>query len=269
MAEIGIGIIGCGGRMGRMLLAAALAEPLVRLAGGIDARAEIAGQDLGLLAGGETIGVPAGTDPAPLLDSSQVLIDFTTPAATEVLAGRAAAAGRALVVGTTGLGAGGIAALERAAERIPIVFAANFSLGVNLLLGLVEQAARRLGADYDIEILEMHHRLKVDAPSGTALALGRAAAAGRGRVLSDVEIRSRDGQTGVRPPGAIGFATLRGGEVVGEHSVLFAGPGEVLELTHRAADRRVFAQGALRAALWVADREPGLYGMRDVLGMSD
>ncbi|HLY55922.1 MAG TPA: 4-hydroxy-tetrahydrodipicolinate reductase [Stellaceae bacterium] len=261
-----IGIVGCAGRMGRMLVAELVATEGASLAGGIDHAADIAGKDLGLLAGIDELGIVAGSDPAALSAEAEVLIDFTVPAATSRLAGIAAKASRPLVTGTTGLGAAEQEAVNHAAIHIPIVQAANFSAGVNLLLGLVEQAAARLGPDFDIEILEVHHRLKIDAPSGTALALGEAAARGRGIRLGESRARPRDGETG-RVSGTIGFASLRGGDVVGDHTVVFAGPGERLELTHKAADRRIFARGAVRAALWVVGRRPGLYGMKDVLGL--
>jgi 4-hydroxy-tetrahydrodipicolinate reductase len=175
--------------------------------------------------------------------------------------------GKALVIGTTGLAPAETAAIEGFARQTPIVWAPNMSLGVNLLLGLVEQVAASLGPDWDIEIVEMHHRNKVDAPSGTALGLGRAAAKGRGVVLDEVAVRSRDGLTGAREAGTIGFATLRGGDVIGDHTVVFAGNSERVELTHKATDRRVFAKGAVRAALWLRGKPAGLYGMKDVLGL--
>jgi 4-hydroxy-tetrahydrodipicolinate reductase len=171
------------------------------------------------------------------------------------------------MIGTTGLSAAEAEVLREAAKRIPIVWAANTSLGINLLLGLVEQAAARLGPDWDIEIMEMHHRGKADAPSGTALALGRAAAAGRGVALDAVAQRGRDGITGARKSGDIGFAALRGGDAVGDHHVIFAGAGERLELSHRATNRAIYAIGAVRAARWVIGRPPGLYGMKEVLGL--
>ncbi|WP_313388917.1 4-hydroxy-tetrahydrodipicolinate reductase, partial [Rhodospirillum rubrum] len=179
----------------------------------------------------------------------------------------AARHGSALIVGTTGMGPDHVAALERAAQKVPVVFAPNMSVGVTLLMALTERVAGLLKDDYDIEILEMHHRFKVDAPSGTALGLGKAAAAGRGIDLDEMATRVRDGLTGPREPGSIGFATLRGGDVVGDHTVIFAAEGERIELTHRASNRAVFAKGALRAALWTRDRAPGLYSMHDVLGL--
>jgi 4-hydroxy-tetrahydrodipicolinate reductase len=261
-----IGIVGAAGRMGRMLVAATLETPGAALAGGVEraGHPEI-GRDLGTLAGAAPCGVVLGDNVEPVFAASDVVIDFTTPATLVVTAAAAGRHARALVVGTTGLGAEHRAALAEAARVAPVVQAANMSVGVNLLLSLVAQAAATLGADYDIEIVEMHHRHKVDAPSGTALALGEAAAAARGQVLSDVGVRARDGHTGSRPAGSIGFATLRGGDVVGDHTVIFAADGERIELTHTASSRAVFARGAVRAALWTRHRPPGLYGMKDVL----
>ncbi len=267
MAECRIGIVGCGGRMGRMLIAEIAGTEGAAVAGGTEHAAALHGKDLGELAGLAALGITVGADPAALVDAVDVVIDFTAPAATVRHAELAAAAGKALVIGTTGLDPAQARAIEAAAERTPILWSANMSLGVNLLLGLVEQAAARLGPDYDIEVLEMHHRMKVDAPSGTALALGRAAAAGRGQPLEEIWVKSRDGHTGAREQGTIGFATLRGGDVVGDHTVMFAGLGERVELSHKASDRRIYARGAVRAALWVKGRAPGLYGMKDVLGL--
>jgi 4-hydroxy-tetrahydrodipicolinate reductase len=252
--------------MGRLLIAEIIAADAV-LAGGIDAADAILGQDLGILAGQEALGIAATSDPAALLDAADVVVDFTVPSATRHLTNLAAEQGTALVIGTTGLDRSDQQAIEAASARIPILQAANFSIGVNLLLGLTEQTARRLGPGYDIEILEMHHRMKIDAPSGTALALGEAAARGRDAALDDLRLSLRDGITGARPAGRIGFASLRGGDVAGDHSVIFAGIGERIELTHKASNRRVFAEGAIRAALWLAGKPAGLYGMRDVLGL--
>ncbi|HYN39125.1 MAG TPA: 4-hydroxy-tetrahydrodipicolinate reductase [Rhodospirillales bacterium] len=264
-----IGITGCAGRMGRMLLHAVLHSPGAELAGGIERpdHPALCG-DLGILAGTEPLGLTAGGDAAALFAAADVVIDFSAPAAVLVHAPLAAAHSTALVVGTTGLADAHRAALAAAAASVPVVVAANMSVGVNLLLGLTRRVAEILGPEYDIEIVEMHHRHKVDAPSGTALALGEAAAAGRGVPLAEAAVRVRDGHTGPRPAGAIGFATLRGGDVVGEHTVLFAADGERLELTHKATSRTVFASGAVRAALWCDGRPPGLYSMRDVLGLA-
>ena len=263
-----IGVLGAAGRMGRMLLRLASETPGIVLAGGSDRPgAADLDRDLGELAGIGGLGLPLLDDAPPLFAAADVLVDFTQPEASVRHAGLAAETGRALVIGTTGHDAQQLKAIATAAQRAPILQAANMSLGVNLLLVLVEQVAAKLDAAYDIEIVEMHHRMKVDAPSGTALALGRAAAAGRGRPLEQLWVKSRDGITGKRESGAIGFATLRGGDVVGDHSVIFAGPGERLELRHQAQSRELFAQGALRAARWLAGRPPGRYGMRDVLGL--
>lgn len=261
-----IGIVGCAGRMGRMLTREAVAAG-ARVVGGTErpGSPEI-GRDLGVLAGLEPLGAPVQDDVDALFAASDVVLDFTVPAATALHAETALRHRAALVIGTTGLDAEIEARIDRAAERVPVVAAANFSVGVNLLTALVERAAAVLGPDYDIEIVEMHHRHKVDAPSGTALALGRAAAAGRGAALEEVWVKSRDGFTGPRERGAIGFATLRGGDVVGDHTVLFAGEGERIELGHRASDRGVLAKGAVRAGLWTAGRPAGRYSMRDVLG---
>lgn len=264
-----IGVAGCAGRMGRMLVAAVLDQGGdVRLAAATEPPGHPdLGQDAAQLAGRPASGVLVNTDAAAMMAACDVVIDFTTPAALLVHAPLAAAHGAALVVGTTGLGGAHEAALDAAAQAVPVVQAANMSLGVNILLGLTRQIAARLGAEYDIEIVEMHHRHKVDAPSGTALALGRAAAEGRAVALDDVAVTARQGVTGPRPDGAIGFATLRGGDVVGEHSVIFAGEGERLEVTHKAQSRTIFARGAVRAALWAAVQAPGRYTMAHVLGL--
>jgi 4-hydroxy-tetrahydrodipicolinate reductase len=268
MADIRMGVIGCGGRMGRMLVAEIAAAEGCALSGGtVSPGSAYLGADLGELAGIGRIGVVAGSSASDLVRASDVVIEFSTPAATAAHASLGAETGTPLVIGTTGLSAAETATLRDAAKRIPIVWASNTSLGINLLLGLVEQVAARLGPDWDIEIMETHHRGKVDAPSGTALALGRAAAAGRGVNLDDVAQRGRDGITGARKSGDIGFAALRGGDAVGDHHVIFAGAGERLELSHRATNRAIYAKGAVRAARWVVDRPPGLYGMKEVLGL--
>jgi 4-hydroxy-tetrahydrodipicolinate reductase len=268
MAETRIGVIGCGGRMGRMLIADIVATEGCGLSGGAAKPGSASiGQDLGELAGTGRIGLAAADDARQLLRDSDVAIDFTTPEATVTHAALAAELGRPIVIGTTGLSGEQEAAIRRAAERVPVVWAANTSLGINLLFGLVEQVAARLGPEWDIEILEMHHRGKVDAPSGTALALGRVAAAARCVAFDAVAQRGRDGITGPRPAGAIGFAALRGGDNIGEHHVVFAGMGERLELVHRATNRAIYAKGAVRAARWLVGRPPGLYGMKEVLGL--
>ncbi len=263
-----IGIVGCAGRMGRMLMEATLAAEGCVLAGGSERPgSDAVGRDLGEMLGLGALGVAVESDPAQLFEQSDVVIDFSVPAATLAHAGLAAATGTALVIGTTGLSPADEAVLATAAGRVPVVYAPNYSVGITLLLALTERAAAILDEDYDIEIVEMHHRHKVDAPSGTALGLGRAAAKGRGVALDSVWCKSRDGHTGPRPRGEIGFATLRGGDVVGDHTVMFAAGEERLELTHKAASRAVFAKGAVRAARWSAGRPPGLYTMRDVLGL--
>jgi 4-hydroxy-tetrahydrodipicolinate reductase len=269
MTEIRVGIMGCGGRMGRMLVAETDATEGCRLAGGSEAPGNaLLGRDIGELAGIGAAGLAATAEPADVISAADVIIDFTAPAAAAAHARLASQRGTAVVIGTTGLDAAQTKAIEAASRLIPIVWAPNMSAVVTLLLELVGEAARRLGEDYDIEVLEMHHKLKVDAPSGTALVLGRAAAAGRGIDLAGRSQRVRDGHTGPRKSGDIGFASLRGGDVVGDHTVIFAGEGERLELTHRATNRRLYARGALRAARWVVGKPPGLYGMRDVLGFS-
>jgi 4-hydroxy-tetrahydrodipicolinate reductase len=263
-----IGIVGCAGRMGRTNLCQVLETEGVTLAGGLERPGHPAlGQDLGTLAGLEPVGLAATDDLDALLAASDVLIEFSTPEATLATTAHAAERGCAHVIGTTGLDPEQTQRLESHARHIPIVWAPNMSLGVNLLLGLVERAAAALDAGYDIEIVEMHHRHKVDAPSGTALALGRAAARGRQVALEEAAVRVRDGITGPRQAGTIGFATLRGGDVVGDHRVVFAGLGERLELAHIATDRRIYARGAVHAARWTEGRAPGLYGMSDVLGL--
>jgi 4-hydroxy-tetrahydrodipicolinate reductase len=263
-----LGVIGCAGRMGRTNLREVLGTEGAVLSGGVERPGhEVVGQDLGVLAGLDPIGMTAGDDVAALAGTSQAVIEFSTPEATLRNAAICAEQGCAHVIGTTGLTAEQERELRRHAERAAIVWAPNMSLGVNLLLGLVEQVAHALDPSFDIEILEMHHRQKVDAPSGTALALGRAAARGRGVELDAVAARARDGITGARPVGGIGFAVLRGGDVVGDHRVVFAGPGERIELVHLASDRRIYARGAIRAAQWAAGQPPGLYGMAEVLGL--
>lgn len=263
-----IGVIGCAGRMGRTNLREILGHAGATLAGGVErAGSTSVGQDLGTLAGLAPVGLAAGDDVAALAALAQVLIEFSTPEATLANAAICAQHGCAHVIGTTGLTADQANELRRLATRIAIVWAPNMSVGVNLLLGLVEQVARTLDPSFDIEILEMHHRHKVDAPSGTALALGRAAARGRAVELDQVAARGRDGITGARGVGEIGFAVMRGGDVVGDHRVVFAGHGERLELAHLASDRAIYSVGGVRAALWAAAQPPGLYGMAEVLGL--
>ncbi len=268
MERYRIGIVGCAGRMGRMLLKVAGETEGCVIAGGTEAPDSPAqGQDLGAQAGLGELGLAVGADPVALFAQSDAVIDFTAPAVSIRHAELAAQAEAVLVLGTTGFDEEQDAAIARAAQHATIVQAANMSLGVNVLLALVERAARTLDADYDIEIVEIHHRYKVDAPSGTALALGKAAAKGRAVDLDQMAQRVRDGVTGPRRRGDIGFATLRGGDIAGEHTVVLAGDGERIELTHRATNREVFARGAVKAALWARGKPPGLYAMRDVLGL--
>jgi 4-hydroxy-tetrahydrodipicolinate reductase len=268
MAKTKIGVVGCGGRMGRMLVAEIAATEGCSVAGGSEApHSGYINQDIGELAGIGRIGIAVGEAVDKLIRVSDVVLEFTSPAATAEHAALAAGLGKAMVIGTTGLSAEQGDVVREAARQIPIVWAPNMSLGINVLLSVVEGAARRLGSDWDIEIVEMHHRGKVDAPSGTALALGQAAAAGREVALEEVEQRARDGITGPRRSGDIGFAALRGGDVTGDHQVIFAGAGERLELTHRATTRAIYAKGAVRAARWVVGRPAGLYGLKEVLGL--
>ncbi len=269
MAEIGdikIGVTGAAGKMGRVLIREVGDTQGFRLvAAGEIAGHAMLGRDAGELAGLAALAVPVGADTDALFAVSDAVLDFTLPGATEGHSQCAARHGTALIIGTTGLDAGQQRALEKAGEKAVIVQAPNMSLCVNLLMHLAEQAAALLDDAYDVEIVEMHHRHKVDAPSGTALGLGRAVAKGRGVTLDAVAERGRDGVTGPRQRGAIGFAALRGGDVVGDHSVIFAADGERLELTHKAASRQTYARGALRAAAWAQGKSPGLYTMADVL----
>ncbi len=270
MSDMRLIVAGAGGRMGRTLVKAIAETAGVTLAGALeDGRSPLIGQDSGILAGLGANGVLLTADPASLVAKADGLVDFTTPQATVALTALAAKAGIVHVIGTTGLAAADDAKIKEAARGTVIVKSGNMSLGVNLLAALVKRVAQTLDEDFDIEILEMHHNKKVDAPSGTALLLGRAAAEGRGADLAKRSAGARHGQSGARKPGDIGFAALRGGSVVGEHSVIFAGPAERIELVHKAEDRMIFARGALKAALWARGQKPGLYSMADVLGLGD
>lgn len=261
-------VVGAAGRMGRTLVKAVAEHPDARLVAAIEREGSPElGTEVGALVGLGPLDVPLSADLSAALDEADGILDFTAPEATRSFAEHAAERRLVHIVGTTGLADADFAALRAAAARARIVQSGNMSLGVNVLANLVRQAARALGPDWDIEIVEMHHRMKVDAPSGTALLLAEAAAAGRDVDLAERSLRGRDGHTGARPDGGIGFASLRGGSVVGEHTVVFAGPGERMELGHRAEDRGLFARGAVQAALWARDRPPGLYGMADVLGL--
>lgn len=268
MDKLKIAVTGAAGRMGRELIRAIHAQEGCVLAGAIEQQGSLAlGQDAGLLAGLGKLGVIIADDPLDVFVKVDAVLDFTVPAASIEFAGLAANARIVHVLGTTGTSAADDAAIDAAARHATIIRSGNMSLGVNLLSALTRKVAAALDADFDIEVLEMHHRHKIDAPSGTALMLGRAAAEGRSVKLDDVGVRVRDGHTGARRRGDIGFATLRGGSVVGEHTVVFAADGEVIELTHRATDRGIFARGAVKAALWGRGKPPGLYSMMDVLGL--
>ena len=267
MSKQGILVAGAGGRMGKAVVAEVLRTPGAQLAGGFErpGGADI-GKDMGVLAGLDAIGLTVEDEAAAGLRRAGALIDFTIPAASVANAEAAAAAGVAHIIGTTGLSDAEEAAIQKAAERTPIVKSGNMSLGVNLLSALVEDAARRLDENFDIEIFEAHHRAKVDAPSGTALMLGEAAARGRGVVLNDKASGLDGDRRGARKEGDIGFSVFRGGGVVGDHRVSFAAAEEVITLSHSAIDRALFARGAVAAARWAVGRAPGLYSMRDVLG---
>lgn len=267
--SVGIAVMGASGRMGQMLVDTIAASDKAHLMGATERPGHAwIGRDLGEAMGRAALGVTVQQDPLEVIVKAQAVIDFTTPAATLAHAQLTAQARCVHVIGTTGLGDSDIAALEAAARHATIIRAGNMSLGVNLLTRLAEQVARALDADFDIEIVEAHHRHKVDAPSGTALMLGEAAAKGRGVALSDVTDSGRDGITGERQRGDIGFSAIRGGDIVGEHDVIFAAPGERIILRHVATDRAIFARGALKAALWGQDKAPGHYDMMDVLGLA-
>lgn len=266
---LAVAVMGAGGRMGRELIRAVAASPGCVIAGGIEPEGSPhLGADLGTLAGLGPLGVTVTSDALDLFTRADAVLDFTSPSASVEFAGLAANARIVHVIGTTGFSAADEAALAAAGRHAIIVKAGNMSLGVNLLTAITRQVAAALDADYDIEIVEMHHRLKVDAPSGTALMLGQAAADGRGVDLAKTSVRVRDGHTGARQAGDIGFQSLRGGTVVGDHTVIFAGEGERIELTHIASDRGIFARGAVKAAIWGRGRKPGVYSMLDVLGIS-
>ena len=270
MSQMRLVIVGAGGRMGRALIKAVSEAPDLVLAGAIEPPgSDNLGRDAGELAGLGKLGVEVTDDALELFARAEGVIDFTVPAASVAFAALAAQARIVHVIGTTGCSAQDEAKIEAAARHATIVKSGNMSLGVNLLAALVKRTARTLNEDFDIEIVEMHHNRKIDAPSGTALLLGNAAAEGRGVALETEGVFTRHGHTGARRAGDIGFATLRGGTVVGDHNVIFAGPGERIELAHKAEDRMIFARGALTAARWARGRKPGLYSMRDVLDLTD
>jgi 4-hydroxy-tetrahydrodipicolinate reductase len=266
----GIVITGASGRMGQMLIRSVSENDRMRLAGAVERKGhDWVGRDVGEAMGGAALGVTVTDDALSVFAEAQAVIDFTAPAATVEFAHLAAQARLCHVIGTTGMEEQHLAKIQAAARHAVIVRAGNMSLGVNLLTLLTEKVARALDAEYDIEVIEAHHNRKVDAPSGTALMLGEAAARGRGVALADVADRGRDGITGARQTGDIGFAVIRGGDIVGEHDVMFAAAGERITLRHVASDRSVFARGALKAALWGQDKAPGEYDMIDVLGLRD
>jgi len=270
MPDLRLIVAGAGGRMGRTLVKAISETPGMTLAGATEGEGSpLLGQDSGVLAGLPPNRVLVTSAVRPLTLAADAILDFTVPAATVKLVALAAEQGLAHIIGTTGMSAADDAIVAEAAKKTVIVKSGNMSLGVNLLAVLTKKVAQALDAEFDIEIVEMHHNKKIDAPSGTALLFGEAAAAGRGLDLKTHSERGRDGHTGARKVGAIGFASLRGGTVAGDHSVIFAGPDERIELTHKATDRMIFARGALKAAKWTQGRPPGLYSMLDVLGLRD
>jgi 4-hydroxy-tetrahydrodipicolinate reductase len=265
-----IAVIGATGRMGRAIINAMAGSGDLALSGAVTMPGDpLLGADAAEQAGLSASGVIVTDDRAAGLLNAHAAIDFTLPVALEANLGAALQSGTPIVVGTTGLGPKQQASLKSAAAHIPLVYAANMSVGMNVFMALVRRAAAVLDDDYDAEIVEAHHRHKVDAPSGTALALGEMIASGRGRQLNDIAVYERHGQVGPRVPGTVGFSVVRGGSIVGDHQVLFASDEERLELIHRASDRAAFARGALRAARWIAGRAPGMYSMADVLGLEN
>lgn len=267
-SDMKIAVLGAGGRMGQALTRALAETPGCAVAGGIEvAGSDAVGKDIGTVAGLDPLGILITDNPVPLFAEVQGVLDFTSPKASVEFAGLAAQTRIVHVIGTTGFSDEQLTALEHASRHATIIKAGNMSLGVNLLARLAEKVAAVLDESFDIEIVELHHRHKKDAPSGTALMLGEAAAKGRGVSLKEKAVKSRDGFIGERKEGDIGFSSMRGGDVVGEHGIVFAGPGERIELSHIASDRNIFARGAVKAALWGRGKAPGLYSMADVLGL--
>jgi 4-hydroxy-tetrahydrodipicolinate reductase len=270
MSDMRLIVAGAGGRMGRALIRTISETPGAVLAGALEAPgSELLGQDSGVLAGLPENGVKLSADLWTLSKDADGILDFTVPAATIANVAIAAQRGLVHVIGTTGLSASDNAVIKSVTGQAIVVQSGNMSLGVNLLAALVKRVAQSLDDGFDIEVLEMHHKAKIDAPSGTAFMLGQAAAEGRGISLDQHSARGRDGLTGARKTGDIGFASLRGGTVAGDHTVIFAGPNERIELTHKADDRMIFANGALKAAMWAHGKKPGLYSMADVLGLGE
>ena len=266
--RVKIAVPGAAGKMGRNIIRVLAETPTAQLIAAVERQAHAdLGRDAGTIAGIAPIGVNLRPDLDAALDEADVLIDFTAPVATAWMATRCAAREVAMVIGTTGLGDPERRAVAKAAEQVPVVLSPNMSVGVNVLFGLLDIAARALGPGYDTEIVEIHHRLKKDAPSGTALRMAEVLAAAVERDLAEVGVYGRHGEVGARKPEEIGVMTVRGGDVVGEHTAYFLGLGERIEITHRASSRETFARGAVRAALWLRDRDPGLYDMQDVLGL--
>jgi len=264
----GLVVTGASGRMGQTLIRLAGSSDKLRLVGCVERAGHLwIGRDVGECMGGPALGVKVTDDPLEAFAKAQAVVDFTSPAATVEFAALAAQARAVHVIGTTGLEPDHLAKIEAASRHAVIVRAGNMSLGVNLLVRLTQKVAQALDADWDVEIVEAHHRMKVDAPSGTALMLGQAAADGRGVTLDEAKVSGRDGITGARERGTIGFSAIRGGDIVGEHDVIFAGEGERIVLRHLATDRAIFARGALKAAVWGQGRKPGQYDMMDVLGI--
>ncbi len=263
-----ISVLGASGRMGQAVLKYVVEAKDLELVGALTELSDSAlGRDAGDSAGLGSLGVELSDNRVQVLEEADVAIDFTLPTATQANLSACVECGTALVVGTTGLEEKDFQSMREAARQIPLVYGRNMSIGVNVFMDLVGRAAKALGEEYDVEILDAHHRQKVDAPSGTALALGEEVAKAKGRTLEELGVQIRVGQTGPRKPDSVGFSVIRAGNIVGDHSVLFAAPEERIELVHRAADRKTFARGALRAAMWLRGKSPGFYTMRDVLGL--
>lgn len=267
MSAVRLAVAGAGGRMGRALIEAGASTPGVSIAAALDIPGTACiGRDAGEFAAGAR-GVTIGSDIAAAVAACDILVDFTRPEGTLAHLAACRSAGRKIIVGTTGFDASQLAAIRAASKDIAIVLAPSFSIGMNVTMKLVEMASKTLGADYDVEVFEVHHKHKVDAPSGTALKLGEIAAKARGQDFGAAGVFARHGLTGERKPGTIGFSVARGGDIIGDHTVLFAGTGERVEVTHRSSSRATYAQGAMRSALWLASKPPGLYDMQDVLGL--
>ncbi|MHA1539117.1 MAG: 4-hydroxy-tetrahydrodipicolinate reductase [Alphaproteobacteria bacterium] len=263
-----IAVVGATGRMGQMLVRQVLKTESVHLSGVTEhAKSESLGKDIGRILGQDDLGIEVTAKPEIGFDKSDVVIDFTIPEASLEHARIASEVGAAMVIGTTGFTDQQLKQMNEYAKHIPIVLSYNMSVGVNLMKAVTEMAASKLGLEYDVEIIEMHHKRKIDAPSGTAVELGEIVANARGQKLEDVQVPPRWGRTGAREEGTIGFSVLRGGEVIGDHTVMFASPQERIEITHKSSDREIYAAGAVYAAEWLSHQQPGLYSMRDVLGL--